>query len=98
MTVSVLVACEVQLARLDEADALGMIGLLLCRAINRRLPGQRIDTARTMTDTLIESVEWSVAACDGLTDDTDAIGRLMRDDGIGFVEAVERLAKERGPQ
>ena len=28
----------------------------------------------------------------------DAIGRLMRDDGIGFIEAVERLAKERGPQ
>ena len=28
----------------------------------------------------------------------DAIGRLMRDDGIGFIEAVERLAKERGAQ
>ena len=98
MTVSVLVACEVQLARLDEADALGMIGLLLCRAINRCPPGQRIETVRTMTDTLIESVEWSVAACDGLTDDTDAIGRLMRDEGIGFIEAVERLAKEHGLQ
>ena len=28
----------------------------------------------------------------------DDVGKLMRDDGIGFIEAVERLAKERGLQ
>jgi hypothetical protein len=68
MTVDVLMACEAQLAQLDEADALGMIGLLLHRAINRRPAEQRIETARTMTDTLIDSLERSVAACDGVTD------------------------------
>lgn len=26
----------------------------------------------------------------------DAIGRLMMDEGLGFIEAVERLAHERG--
>jgi len=62
MTVDALVACEAQLALLDEADALGMIGLLLHRAINRRPPAQRIETARTMTDTLIDSVELGLAA------------------------------------
>ena len=52
-----LVACEDCLARLDEADALGVLGLLVSRAINRRPPEQRMTTLTSLADTLFDSVE-----------------------------------------
>ncbi len=55
-----LLACEEQLALLDEADALGVLGLLMCRAINRRPPGQRMTAARTWADELLHGVERSM--------------------------------------
>jgi hypothetical protein len=57
-----LLACEDRLASLDEADALGVVGLLASRAISRRPATQRITTLTTWADALFESVEAGMAA------------------------------------
>jgi hypothetical protein len=55
-----LAACEAVLTQLGEADALGLLGILVNRAINQRPPEQRMQTVNAWTDTLLASVELSL--------------------------------------
>jgi hypothetical protein len=59
-------------------------------------PGDWLHCEPCFQDVCNEIHEAEIALDEGYDYEPDAIGRLMLAEGVGFIKAVERLARERG--